>query len=118
MNVDNKKGVKHRHFYYFRCHEVPDTFTKELADVGQGNTGNLHLSGLTSGDQAGYPSISQRTPDNCILIRTEPLHIGKMKSNLYAQILLMCILCCFISSTFMAIRVISTSSLQKEIADF
>lgn len=54
--------------------------------------GNLQLSVLTSGDQAGYPSVSQMLPDNSILITTGPLHIGKMKSTLYAQILFMCIL--------------------------
>lgn len=114
----NKECFKYRYFYYFRCHQVHGTPTKDPADVGQGNMGNLHLSGLTSGDQGGYRSVSQMTPDNRILIRTEPLHISKMKSNLYAQILFMCILCYFTSSMFMALRVISTSSLQEEIADF
>lgn len=95
VNLDSKEGLKHRHFYYFRCYEANDVSTKELADVGQWNMGNLYLSGFTSGNQAGYPSISQMTPGNCISVRTEPLHIGKMKSNLYAQILFMYILCFF-----------------------
>lgn len=88
MNLDNKAGVEHRHFCYFRCHEVHDTSIKEIAAGGQENMGKLQLSG----DQVDYPSISHMIPENNILIRTEPLYIGKIKSTLYAQILFMCII--------------------------
>lgn len=54
MNLDNKGGVDHRHFCYFRCHEVHDISTKERAAGGQENMGKLQLSGFTSGDQVDY----------------------------------------------------------------
>lgn len=92
INLDNKGGVEHRHFCYFRCHEVHDTSTKEIAAGVQENIGKLQLSGFTSGDQVDYPSVSHVIPNNNILIRTEPLHIGKIKSTLYAQIFFMCII--------------------------